>query len=42
MLLIGGRSLAPNTFVLGIDPERDVMVVHELVSHRPAEQRKGK
>jgi multisubunit Na+/H+ antiporter MnhE subunit len=31
-LLIGGRSLAPNTFVLGIDPERDVMVVHRLVA----------
>lgn len=30
-LLIGGTSLAPNTFVLGIDPERDVMVVHQLV-----------
>lgn len=33
-LLIGGRSLAPNTFVLGIDPERDVMVVHQLVAGR--------
>jgi len=31
-LLIGGRSLAPNTFVLGIDAERDVMVVHQLVA----------
>jgi multisubunit Na+/H+ antiporter MnhE subunit len=31
-LLIGGRSLAPNTFVLGIDSERDVMVVHRLVA----------
>jgi multisubunit Na+/H+ antiporter MnhE subunit len=31
VLLIGGRSVAPNTFVLGIDPERDVMVVHQLV-----------
>jgi len=30
-LLIGGASLAPNTFVLGLDPERDVMVVHRLV-----------
>jgi multisubunit Na+/H+ antiporter MnhE subunit len=38
-LLIGGRSLAPNTFVLGIDPERDVMVVHQLVAGR---QGKGK
>lgn len=30
-LLVGARSLAPNTFVLGIDRERDVMVVHKLV-----------
>jgi multisubunit Na+/H+ antiporter MnhE subunit len=45
-LLIGGRSLAPNTFVLGIDPERDVMVVHQLVAPRrsgpPADHGKGK
>jgi len=45
-LLIGGRSLAPNTFVLGIDSERDVMVVHQLVarrrSGRPADQGEGK
>lgn len=32
VLLTGARSLAPNTFVLGIDPERDVMVVHRLVA----------
>lgn len=32
VLLIGARSLAPNMFVLGMDPERDVMVVHRLVS----------
>ncbi len=31
-LLIGGRSLAPNTFVLGIDTDRDVIVVHQLVA----------
>ena len=30
-LLVGGRSLAPNTFVLGLDAERNVMVVHQLV-----------
>lgn len=30
-LLVGGRSVAPNTFVLGIDSERDVMVIHQLV-----------
>jgi multisubunit Na+/H+ antiporter MnhE subunit len=35
-LIIGGRSLAPNTFVLGIDAERDVMVVHRLVGRRRA------
>jgi multisubunit Na+/H+ antiporter MnhE subunit len=46
-LLIGGRSLAPNTFVVGIDAERDVMVVHRLVAGpRPgdpdASDRQGK
>jgi multisubunit Na+/H+ antiporter MnhE subunit len=30
-LLVGGRSIAPNSFVLGIDAGRDVMVVHQLV-----------
>jgi multisubunit Na+/H+ antiporter MnhE subunit len=30
-LLVGGTSVAPNTFVLGIDRERDVMVIHQLV-----------
>lgn len=34
MLLTGAQSLAPNMFVLGLDPERDVMVVHRLVSDR--------
>lgn len=32
VLLTWERSLAPNTFVLGMDAERDVMVVHRLVS----------
>jgi multisubunit Na+/H+ antiporter MnhE subunit len=32
VLLVGGRSVAPNTFVLGIDSERDAMVVHRLVA----------
>lgn len=32
VLLVGARSLAPNTFVLGMDPTRDVMVVHRLVT----------
>jgi multisubunit Na+/H+ antiporter MnhE subunit len=31
VLLVGGRSVAPNSFVLGLDPEREVMVVHQLV-----------
>jgi len=31
VLLTGARSLTPNGFVLGIDRERDVMVVHQLV-----------
>jgi multisubunit Na+/H+ antiporter MnhE subunit len=34
VLLTGAQSLAPNMFVLGLDPERDVMVVHRLVSDR--------
>lgn len=34
-LIIGGSSVAPNTFALGIDPDRDVMVVHHLVPDRP-------
>jgi multisubunit Na+/H+ antiporter MnhE subunit len=33
-LLIGGTSVAPNTFALGIDKDRDVMVVHRLVARR--------
>lgn len=32
LLVGGGTSLAPNTFVLGIDRTRDVMVVHRLVA----------
>ena len=34
VLLTGAYSLAPNTFVLGMDAQRDVMVVHELVTDR--------
>jgi multisubunit Na+/H+ antiporter MnhE subunit len=34
VLLTGAYSLAPNTFVLGIDEERDTMVVHQLVVRR--------
>lgn len=32
LLLTGGASFTPNTFVLGLDPERDVAVVHQLVA----------
>jgi multisubunit Na+/H+ antiporter MnhE subunit len=32
VLLVGANSLAPNTVVLGIDEERDVMIVHQLVA----------
>ena len=34
VLLTGAYSLAPNKFVLGLDEDRDVMVVHELVADR--------
>jgi multisubunit Na+/H+ antiporter MnhE subunit len=38
-LLIGGSSLAPNSFALGIDRDQDVMVIHQLVlSQREAQQ----
>jgi multisubunit Na+/H+ antiporter MnhE subunit len=31
-LLVGGTSVAPNTFALGIDKDRHIMVVHRLVA----------
>jgi hypothetical protein len=31
VLMVGGRSVAPNTFVLGLDRARGVLVVHHLV-----------
>ena len=31
VLLVGGTSIAPNTFVLGIDKATDTMVIHQLV-----------
>lgn len=38
-LLVGGTSVAPNSFVLGIDQDRDVMIIHQLVvSQGEAEQ----
>jgi hypothetical protein len=36
-LLVAGRSVAPNAFVLGLDRERDVMVVHRLVIAEPGQ-----
>ena len=38
-LLVGGRSVAPNSFVLGIDANRDAMIIHQLVVNQgePAE-----
>jgi multisubunit Na+/H+ antiporter MnhE subunit len=30
-LLIGGKSVAPNTYALGIDADRQALVVHHLV-----------
>ncbi|MGH3190188.1 MAG: Na+/H+ antiporter subunit E [Streptosporangiaceae bacterium] len=41
-LLIGGTSLAPNTFVLGMDSARDVMVVHRLVPGKVAAKPAGR
>lgn len=37
VLMVGGYSLAPNTFVLGIDLERQVMIVHQLVVNQGRE-----
>lgn len=31
VLLIGGRSVAPNSIAAGIDPDRDVMIIHQLM-----------
>jgi multisubunit Na+/H+ antiporter MnhE subunit len=39
VLLIGGTSVAPNTFALGLDKDRDVMVVHRLVAPRKSAER---
>jgi multisubunit Na+/H+ antiporter MnhE subunit len=40
VLLIGGKSVAPNSFVLGLDAEREVMFIHQLVVNQgePAEE----
>jgi multisubunit Na+/H+ antiporter MnhE subunit len=34
VLLVGGASVAPNSFALGLDAERDVMVIHQLVANQ--------
>jgi multisubunit Na+/H+ antiporter MnhE subunit len=34
VLMVGANSLAPNTFVLGLDEDRDIMVVHQLVPNQ--------
>jgi hypothetical protein len=34
VLLIGGRSVAPNMFTLGIDKDTNLMVVHRLVGDK--------
>jgi multisubunit Na+/H+ antiporter MnhE subunit len=31
-LIVGARSLAPNAFVLGIDRDQDLMIMHKLVA----------
>jgi multisubunit Na+/H+ antiporter MnhE subunit len=31
VLLVGGKSVAPNSIAAGLDAERDVMVIHQLV-----------
>ena len=33
-LAVAGKSVAPNTFVLGVDADRNVMVVHQLVANQ--------
>ena len=38
-LLVGGTSVAPNTFVLGMDQDRDVMIVHQLVVNQGEAER---
>ena len=37
VLAVGGYSLAPNTFVLGIDKDRQAMLVHQLVVNQGRE-----
>jgi hypothetical protein len=38
VLQVWKHSLAPNSFALGIEPERDIMIIHQLI---PAEEGDG-
>jgi multisubunit Na+/H+ antiporter MnhE subunit len=42
LLVIGGTSFTPNTFALGIDRERELMVVHDLVTPGAPQGRRGR
>jgi hypothetical protein len=39
VLLVAGRSVAPNAFAVSLEPGRDVLVVHELVPRGPEASR---
>jgi hypothetical protein len=39
VLLVAGRSVAPNAFAVALEPGRDVLVVHELVPPGPEASR---
>src|SRR5689334_1208476 len=39
VLLVAGRSVAPNAFAAALEPSRDVLVVHELVPPGPEASR---
>jgi hypothetical protein len=39
VLLVAGRSVAPNAFAAGLEPGREVLVVHELVPPGPEASR---
>jgi len=41
VLLIGGRSVAPNSFALGIDADHDMMIIHQLVVNEGRRSERG-
>jgi len=41
VLLTWARSVAPNSFVVGMDPDRDVMIVHRLAVGAPEQDGKS-